>query len=257
MTRYRKRSKIFWIVFALLPLVSGCLGFQAPTQDRKGYFQKKEYIFRSLESQMNVVEEKPRLLADVTINNPTNYSIQNLQLTCVEISQGGNHLGRHTPILSQELQEKSRRTFRHIAIGSPHSQFDSLQCEVTDFEIVGLQPRPDSSGAGLIQKSEAESGETKSGSKGFMVDEGKTFPASTSGALPERNAREGKDLQDSVTRPIANQLSSRQKADLVLRLLRGESLESVSRDSRVSVYDLESWQQIFLEEGRQGLENTK
>ena len=257
MTRYCKRNKIFWIIFSLPLIVSGCLGFQAPTQDRKGYFQKKEYIFRSLESQMNVVEEKPLLLADVTINNPTNYSIQTLQLTCVEISQGGHHLGKHAPVLNHVLQEKSQETFRGIEIGPSHSQFGSLQCEVTDFEIVGLQPKQDTSGAGLIQKSEAELGETNSGSKVFMTDEGKTLPASTSTVIPERRIRDGNDLQDSVTRPKANQLSSRQKADLVLRLLRGESLESVSRDSRVSVYDLERWQRIFLEGGRQGLENTK
>ena len=206
---------------------------------------------------MNVVEKTPLLLADVTINNPTNYSIQKLQLTCVEISQGGNHLGTHTPILNQELQDKTRQTFRHIKIGSPHSQFESLQCEVTDFEIVGLQPRQDSSEAGLVQKSETESGETKLGSKEFMIEEGKTLPAPPSKALSERGPPKGAGLQDSVPRPAANQLSSRRKADLVLRLLRGESLESVSRDSRVSVYELEYWQEIFLEEGRQGLENAK
>ena len=251
-----------WIVFALALLITGCLGVQAPTQDRVGYFQKKEYIFRSLDFQMDVVEKTPLLLANVTINNPTNYSIQQLQLTCIEISQGGNHLGKHTPLLNQELREKSRRTFPHIAMGSPHSQFDSLQCEVTDFEIVGLQPKHDSSEAGVVRQrgtepSETKSGETKSGSKVFMIDEGKTLPSSTSAALPERSTRERKDVQDPVSRPVANQLSSQQKADLILRLLRGESLESVSRDSRVSVYDLERWRQIFLEEGRQGLENTK
>ena len=246
------------LVIALALFVSGCLGFQESTQDRKGYFQKKEYIFRSLESQLKVIEKTPRLVADVTLHNPTNYSIEHLQLTCAEISKGGNHLGKHTPLLNQELREKSRRTFRRVAMGSPHSQFDSLQCEVTDFEIVGAQPNPSvPSSAGSQQKGGSTSGKMKMGTKESAIQERESLPASSVAPLPEPRAREGKSVGNPGSRPAAGPLSSQQKADLVLRLLRGESLESVSRDSRVSVYDLEQWQQIFLEEGRQGLEKTK
>ena len=257
MTLYWKRSQVVWIALVLAPMMAGCLGFQPPTQDRKGYFQKKEYIFRSLELQLNLLEKRPILLADVTIDNPTNYSIESLQLTCVEMSRGGNHVGEHSPVLNQMVKEKSSQTVRNIRVGSPHSQFETLQCDVTDFEIVGAQPSSVSSTAGPVQKGDTKSGEMEMRSKEATFQEEKPLPASTSVPLPERSAREGKELPDSVSKPTANQLSSQQKADLVLRLLRGESLESVSRDSRVSVYDLENWQQIFLEEGRQGLEKTK
>ena len=206
---------------------------------------------------MNLLEKSPILLADVTIDNPTNYSIQTLQLTCVEISRGGNHVGEHSPVLNEMVKEKSKLTFRNIKVGASHSQFGSLQCEVTDLEIVGTQPRSVSSTAGPVQKGETKSDGMELRSRESTIEGGQTLPASTSVPIPERSTREGKDLHDSISRPAANQLSSQQKADLVLRLLRGESLESVSRDSRVSVYDLEHWLQIFLEEGRQGLEKTK
>ena len=254
MTRDWKRNQIFGIVLLVASFLSGCLGFQTPTQDRQGYFQKKEYIFRSLDFHMNLREKSPILLADVTIDNPTNYSIQTLQLSCVEMSRGGNHLGEHSPVLNHMVNEKSSQTFRNIRVGSPHSQFESLQCEVTDFEIVGAQPSSDSSTAGSLQKGESKSAEFDKKSNESTIQDGEPLPASTKAPLPEGRLREGKKLQDPVSRSVASQLSSQQKADLVLRLLRGESLESVSRDSRVSVYDLEQWQRIFLEEGRQGLE---
>ena len=43
------------------------------------------------------------------------------------------------------------------------------------------------------------------------------------------------------------------KTDLVLRLLRGEALDAVSRESQVTAHELETWQRIFLEQGTRGL----
>src|SRR5438552_10162457 len=47
--------------------------------------------------------------------------------------------------------------------------------------------------------------------------------------------------------------SVQRKMELVLRLLRGEALDAVSRESQVPAYELERWQRIFLEQGRRGL----
>jgi len=47
--------------------------------------------------------------------------------------------------------------------------------------------------------------------------------------------------------------SVQRKAELVLRLLRGEALDAVSRESQVPAHELESWKRIFLEQGRRGL----
>ena len=258
MTPYLQGSKIFWIIVIVGLLFSGCFGFQPPTQDRKGYFQKKEFTFRSLDFQMNVVEKTPLLLADVTIDNPTDYPIQNVLLTCVEFSPGGNRVGRHSPILDHVLQQKSKHTFSHIEIGTSHPKFQSLRCEVTDFEIVPIEPTLDPSGTSLVQELGTKVGEMNSKPKESIIEAADNLPASTPSGLPKRGIPEGKGLQDPVpSRSVADRLSTQQKTELVLRLLRGESLESVSRDSRVSVYDLENWQRTFLEEGRRGLEKTK
>ena len=47
--------------------------------------------------------------------------------------------------------------------------------------------------------------------------------------------------------------SIQRKAELVLRLLRGEALDAVSRESQVPAHELESWKRIFLEQGSRGL----
>jgi len=47
--------------------------------------------------------------------------------------------------------------------------------------------------------------------------------------------------------------SVQRKSELVLRLLRGEALDAVSRESQVPAHELESWKRIFLEQGIRGL----
>ena len=47
--------------------------------------------------------------------------------------------------------------------------------------------------------------------------------------------------------------SVQRKAEVVLRLLRGEDLVEVSREVRVPPPQLEEWRRVFLETGRQGL----
>ena len=47
--------------------------------------------------------------------------------------------------------------------------------------------------------------------------------------------------------------SVQRKQEVVLRLLRGESLDQVSRETQVPAHDLERWQRQFLEAGQRGL----
>lgn len=49
--------------------------------------------------------------------------------------------------------------------------------------------------------------------------------------------------------------SARQKTELVLRLLRGEPLDAVSRESQVPAHELEGWKRVFLEAGGRGLKS--
>ena len=43
------------------------------------------------------------------------------------------------------------------------------------------------------------------------------------------------------------------KTELVLRLVRGESLDAVSRENQVPAHELEQWHRVFVEQGKRGL----
>ena len=52
---------------------------------------------------------------------------------------------------------------------------------------------------------------------------------------------------------LSERWSAARKTELVLRLLRGEALDAVSRESKVPAHELESWKRVFLEQGTRGL----
>ena len=62
---------------------------------------------------------------------------------------------------------------------------------------------------------------------------------------------------DATASAAADELPERwsvqRKTELVLRLLRGEALDAVSRESQVPAHELESWKRVFLEQGTRGL----
>ena len=47
--------------------------------------------------------------------------------------------------------------------------------------------------------------------------------------------------------------SAPRKAEVVLRLVRGDSIEEVSRETQVPAHELEEWRRVFMETGTQGL----
>jgi hypothetical protein len=59
------------------------------------------------------------------------------------------------------------------------------------------------------------------------------------------------DKKDSVE--PETRWSARKKADVVMRLLRGESLEEVSRDVKVEAHRLAAWREDFIASGIEGL----
>ena len=63
--------------------------------------------------------------------------------------------------------------------------------------------------------------------------------------------RAGPDAPESTELP--ERWSVQRKTELVLRLVRGEALDAVSRENQVPAHELERWQRIFLEQGKRGL----
>ena len=67
-------------------------------------------------------------------------------------------------------------------------------------------------------------------------------PTTTPGSEPP--SAEGLELPE--------RWSVQRKTELVLRLLRGEALDALSRESQVPAHEPESWKRVFLKQGRGG-----
>src|SRR5262245_13839283 len=63
----------------------------------------------------------------------------------------------------------------------------------------------------------------------------------------------GSDPAAAEVPELPERWSAARKTELVLRLLRGEALDAVSRESQVPGHELEGWKRVFLEQGTRGL----
>jgi transposase-like protein len=73
--------------------------------------------------------------------------------------------------------------------------------------------------------------------------------------LEETMSKEKESSEVEAPRP--ERWSARQKAEIVLRLLRGEDLGKVSREVQVPAHELEEWRRVFLEGGQQVLKRRQ
>jgi transposase len=69
----------------------------------------------------------------------------------------------------------------------------------------------------------------------------------------KRKATPGSEPSAVDVPAVPERWSAARKTELVLRLLRGEALDAVSRESQVPALELESWKRVFLEQGTRGL----
>jgi transposase len=70
---------------------------------------------------------------------------------------------------------------------------------------------------------------------------------------PKRKPTPGSEPPASDGAELPERWSAPRKTELVLRLMRGETLDAVSRESQVPAHELESWKRVFLEQGTRGL----
>ncbi len=52
-------------------------------------------------------------------------------------------------------------------------------------------------------------------------------------------------------------ISSKKKAEIVLELLRGVSLEELSRTNKVAVHEVTQWRDLFIKHGSQAFQRVK
>src|SRR5215468_7761885 len=75
------------------------------------------------------------------------------------------------------------------------------------------------------------------------------------GTKPRKPARPPEPSSPPNELELPERWSVQRKTELVLRLLRGEPLDVVSRESQVPAHELETWKRVFLEQGSRGLKS--
>jgi len=61
------------------------------------------------------------------------------------------------------------------------------------------------------------------------------------------------DVPSESTVDLPERWSAQRKMELVVRLIRGDALDAVSREGQVPAHELEAWHRVFLESGKRGL----
>ena len=75
------------------------------------------------------------------------------------------------------------------------------------------------------------------------------------GRTPRKSTASSETPTTLAAMELPERGSTQWKADLVMRLLRGEDLDAMSRESQVPAHELESWKRVFLETGARGLKS--
>ena len=70
---------------------------------------------------------------------------------------------------------------------------------------------------------------------------------------PKRKPTPGSEPPAADRPEFPERWSTPRKTELVRRLLRGEALDAVCRESQVAAHELETWKRVFLEQGMRGL----
>ena len=71
--------------------------------------------------------------------------------------------------------------------------------------------------------------------------------------LPKGKPGGADPMPGAAAEELPERWSVQRKTELVMRLLRGEALDAVLRESQVPAHELERWQRIFLDQGKRGL----
>jgi|SRR5262252_6423611 len=69
----------------------------------------------------------------------------------------------------------------------------------------------------------------------------------------KRVTAEGDSRDQDASEEVPERWSAQRKSELVLRLLRGELVDTVSRENQVPAHELEAWRRVFLDHGARGL----
>jgi hypothetical protein len=76
------------------------------------------------------------MLADFTIDNPTPYTIKDIEVKCVHSAPSGTEIDSNTRTIYEMVKPKSKKVVRGFNMGLINSQASSSACRIEDLEVV-------------------------------------------------------------------------------------------------------------------------
>jgi hypothetical protein len=76
------------------------------------------------------------MLANFVVNNTSDYSIKDLEITCVHSANSGTRIDSNTRTIYEIVKAHSKRRFPEFNMGFIHSQATSSSCRITDLKVV-------------------------------------------------------------------------------------------------------------------------
>jgi hypothetical protein len=75
------------------------------------------------------------MMADFTIENPTAYTIKDIEITCTHYAASGTRIDSNTRTIYEIIPPKKTRTFKRFNMGFIHSQAQSSSCKIVDLKV--------------------------------------------------------------------------------------------------------------------------
>lgn len=76
------------------------------------------------------------MLADFTIDNPTPYTIKDIEVKCVHSAPSGTEIDSNTRTIYEMVKPKSKKVVRAFNMGLINSQASSSACRIEDLEVI-------------------------------------------------------------------------------------------------------------------------
>ena len=78
------------------------------------------------------------MLVNLTIENPTEYSVKDVSITCTHYAPSGTEIDSNSRTVYEVVPAKGRKAIREFNMGFIHSQASTTNCEIRDLEVMGL-----------------------------------------------------------------------------------------------------------------------
>jgi len=75
---------------------------------------------------------------DFKVHNNSAYSIKDIEITCEHFSKSDTNIDSNDRVIYEVVESKSNKVFNDFNMGFIHSQVDSTNCSITDFEVIEI-----------------------------------------------------------------------------------------------------------------------